>query len=71
MISAKVAKKQAAKFAVPTPGSGEFIKVPSIEVMHYFLQINGLEVVGWRGDYLQVRKIRVVEFAESEVELKS
>jgi hypothetical protein len=58
MISSENAKKQAKKFHVPTPGSGEFVKLPSIEVLHHYLIINNLEVVRWKGDYLQVRPIK-------------
>ncbi len=55
MISAEEALKKAKKYKVPTADSGEFIQLPSLEVLHFFLQINGLEIAGWRGDYLQVR----------------
>lgn len=64
MISAKEARKKAEKFKVPAPG--EFIKIPSVEVLHFFLLQNNLEVAGWRGDYLTVRKVCVVE-AQSQV----
>jgi len=59
MISSQDAKKQAKKFRVPTPDSDEFIKLPSIEVLHHYLIINNLEVAGWKGDYLQVRPIKM------------
>ena len=59
MISSQAAKKQAKKFRVPTPNSGEFVKLPSIEILHHYLIINNLEVAGWKDGYLQVRPTKV------------
>jgi hypothetical protein len=51
-ISADEAKMKASKLRVPAPG--EYVRVPSIEVLHFFLMMNHLKVAGWRGDYLVV-----------------
>lgn len=57
-MSVKNAEKAARKYKVPTPGSGEFVRLPSFEVLHFYLKINQLEIAGWRGGYLQVRPAR-------------
>lgn len=46
------AKAQA--LAKVTPGN--VVKIPSIETLHYYCQIHGLRVRGWRGNVLVLEK---------------
>jgi len=60
------AKAKAQKLPPPTPGLS--LRGLSLEVLHEYLQLHGLEVDHWYGGQVVVRKVQsdsLVEMAES------
>lgn len=51
-MDSKQAEKIAKRYGVPT--QGQYVRLPSVEVLHAWLKQNNQKVVGWRGDYLAV-----------------
>ena len=43
---------------LPAPTAGAQIKAPSLEVLHEYLELHGLEIVRFYGGQVVVRKVR-------------
>lgn len=57
----------AKRYPVPQ-GDKQYIKLPSIEVLHCWLILNNRRVVGWRDGFLVVEPIPALKDIEEDIE---
>lgn len=64
MIS-KARAMQAAR-EIPMPQAGEIVKIQSIEVFCAFMELHNLEVREWRGGFVVMQHVPVLETGKEE-----